>query len=164
MNLKKLFGRKRYEKYQEERDKAELLRRDGIIREGKNLEFWKVLKEEVEEEILKAIELLIYPNLMREYGLENDLNEVQYLRGMIFDARIYNIALSQAEIKSEMWRFAIPDSSCKGMWRLDEGAMNLAPGGVDCTDISGNGNHGTCTNMGGDEDWVAGPPITPLLG
>ena len=83
MNLKKLFGRKRYEKYQEERDKAELLRRDEIIREGKNLEFWKVLKEEVEEEILKAIELLIYPNLMQEYGLENDLNEVQYLRGMI---------------------------------------------------------------------------------
>jgi len=88
----------------------------------------------------------------------------QSWNGDLADVKVYNRALTLAEIQSDMYRYTIPDSSCKGMWRLDEGAMNLAPGGVDCTDISGNGNHGTCTNMGGDEDWVAGPPITPLLG
>ena len=88
----------------------------------------------------------------------------QSWNGDLADVKVYNRALTLAEIQSDMYRYTIPDSSCKGMWRLDEGKMDSAPGGVDCADISGNGNHGTCEASMGNEDWVAGPPITPLLG
>ena len=73
--------------------------------------------------------------------------------GLIADVRIYNRALTLAEIKSEMYRYSIPNSNCKGMWRWDD--MQ----GYDTKktfDLSGNNNTGTHT---GTSNGNSNPPI-----
>ena len=79
--------------------------------------------------------------------------------GEMSNVTIINRELSVGEIRSEMYRSHIPESNTKLCCRLDEMSDNTAPGGVDCADISGNGNHGTFL---GDPQWVDGPPVKIL--
>lgn len=82
-----------------------------------------------------------------------------YFEGVINGVMVIHRALSIGEVNNLRYRRPFPDSDVKGLWRFDEGALNLAPGGLDCTDISGNGNHGTAEASMTDSDYVDGPPI-----
>ena len=66
--------------------------------------------------------------------------------GSIDDVRIYNRALTPSEVEG-LYNFA---PGPVGHWKMDEGS------GTTANDISGNGNHGTLTNMDGSSDWVSG--------
>ncbi len=77
----------------------------------------------------------------------------------IHDFMLIHEALSPDRIRELMNRRAISWSLVKGLWRFDEGALNLAPGGKDVADISGNGNHGDESGTMTNGDYVSGAPI-----
>jgi hypothetical protein len=93
-----------------------------------------------------------------------------YFNGQVADARVYNVALSAANIK-ELYddsKIIIPtkndasggfvaQTNLKGHWPLSEGAGTL------CYDGSGNGNTGTMTNMDAATDWLTGQTGAPQL-
>lgn len=76
--------------------------------------------------------------------------------GTIAGAQIWDTALSADKISTLVPRRIIAQTNLTGYWRLDEGAMNLAPGGLDAVDLSGYENHGT---EGGTPVHVDGAPI-----
>jgi hypothetical protein len=93
-----------------------------------------------------------------------------YLDGNISNVRVYNKALSAANVK-ELYddsKIIIPtkndasggfvaQTNLKGHWPLSEGAGTL------CYDGSGNGNTGTMTNMDAATDWLTGQTGAPQL-
>jgi hypothetical protein len=60
--------------------------------------------------------------------------------GSMDDARIWNKALTQDEIQSNMYREIQPQDGLVGYWKFDEGSGEIAK------DSSGNGNDGTLVN------------------
>ena len=85
-----------------------------------------------------------------------------YLNGQVADVRIYDVALSAANVK-ELYddsKVIIPSgvsqASLIGWWPLTEGAGTL------CYDGSGNGRTGTITGGEGDE-WTTGQTGAPQL-
>ena len=86
-----------------------------------------------------------------------------YFQGLMSEVRLFNRALSVAEIKSNMYRSIVAETGLKGYWRLDEGKLNAGPGGKTAVDLSGNGNHGDDNGTMTDSDYVPAPPITVLM-
>ncbi|MFN7707828.1 MAG: LamG domain-containing protein [Sphingobacteriia bacterium] len=63
--------------------------------------------------------------------------------GELDEIRIWNRALSQDEIRHKMCQKLTGDEpGLVAYYRMDEGADNTCPGGLDVCDASGNGNHG----------------------
>jgi len=79
--------------------------------------------------------------------------------GKMAEFSLWDKELAQGEVYNMMHRSLIPDANVLNYSRMDNGADNLAPGGVDVTDYSGNEHHGT---FGGNPTWVDGPPIKIL--
>jgi len=82
--------------------------------------------------------------------------------GIIADVKVFDVALSAANIK-ELYgdsKVIIPSNisqtNLKGWWTLAEGAGDI------CYDGSGNGYHGTASNTDGDE-WLTGQTGAPQL-
>ncbi|MDD5627058.1 MAG: LamG domain-containing protein [Patescibacteria group bacterium] len=75
---------------------------------------------------------------------------VYHFNGLIDDVRVYNRALSAAEI-----RYQYNQGDPVAYWKMDEGS------GTSAYDSSGNGNTGTLTNMD-NTDWVNGEFGTAL--
>ena len=82
--------------------------------------------------------------------------------GKIADVKVFNVALSAANMKElyDNSKVIIPSNisqtNLKGWWSLAEGTGNT------CYDGSGNGYHGTATNTDGDE-WLIGQTGAPQL-
>lgn len=82
--------------------------------------------------------------------------------GKIADVKVFNVALSAANMKElyDNSKVIIPSNisqtNLKGWWSLAEGTGNI------CYDGSGNGYHGTATNTDGDE-WLIGQTGAPQL-
>ena len=72
-----------------------------------------------------------------------------YFNGLIFDARIYNRALSPSEVKT-LYESRGSDNIVNGLvgrWLMNEGTDGaVAAGANSVIDISGDGNHGTPVN------------------
>jgi len=67
-----------------------------------------------------------------------------FFDGRIDEIRIWNRALTEAEIRHKMTeRLTGTEPGLAAYWRMDEGTDNTCPGGQDVCDASGNGNHGT---------------------
>ncbi|MFN8923428.1 MAG: LamG domain-containing protein [Sphingobacteriia bacterium] len=65
------------------------------------------------------------------------------LTGRLDEVRVWNRALSQDEIRHKMCQKLTGDEpGLVAYYRMDEGADNTCPGGLDVCDASGNGNHG----------------------
>jgi hypothetical protein len=81
--------------------------------------------------------------------------------GLIDEVRIYNRALSAAEV-ARLYRLTKPkiltpnNNGLVGYWSFNDGAGGYAG------DMSGNGNTGTLTNMDSSTDWVPGKLGTAL--
>jgi hypothetical protein len=85
-----------------------------------------------------------------------------FTTGQLAEVKVYNNVLTQAQIKSDMYRSIVAESGLRGYWRLDEGKLNAGPGGKCVVDLSGNGNHGDDNGSMTDSDYVGAPPITML--
>ncbi len=94
-----------------------------------------------------------------DIDIGQDPDDNNYYDGKMSNIFILNREMTVAEIRSTMYRRWIPESSTVLCLNLDEGADNLAPGGVDCADISSYGNHGTFVS---GPTWTDGPPIKIL--
>ena len=80
----------------------------------------------------------------------------RYFNGQIDDVRVYNRALSGEEVKAlfTQTQQTIQQKDTKkglvGYWSMDDGT------GTHVSDLSGNNNNGTMTNMDANTDWVDG--------
>lgn len=76
--------------------------------------------------------------------------------GSYDEIRYWNVTRTQAQIQAYMHRRIMSQANLLALWRCDNGADNLAPGGKDLTDLSGGANHGT---FSGSPSWTTGAPI-----
>lgn len=85
----------------------------------------------------------------------------EYFYGSIAESIIIKgVEYSADQVKSAMVRRYLPNSNTVIYYPLDEGADNLAPGGLDAADLSPQANHGTIHLHGsGTSTWDDGPPI-----
>jgi hypothetical protein len=86
-----------------------------------------------------------------------------YLDGSISNVKLYNVALSASQVK-ELYQDSkviipsnVSQTNLKGWWPLVDGAGTIAYDG------SGNGNHGTLTNMDPATDWLTAQTGAPQL-
>jgi len=86
-----------------------------------------------------------------------------YFNGQVADARMYNVALSAANIKEfyddskVIIPYGVSQTNLKCWWPMIDAAGTIAYDG------SGNGNDGTLTNMDAATDWLTGQTGCPQL-
>ena len=98
-------------------------------------------------------------------GLSNDValgartGGVKSVNGVLDEVRIWSIARTQAEIQSTR---TTPlngnEAGLVGYWAMEDGT-----GSTTVTDVTGNGNDGTLTNMDPATDWVEGHAFPPTV-
>jgi hypothetical protein len=81
---------------------------------------------------------------------------IQHMNGALDEVRMWSMYRTPAQIRSNMYRRILPQTNLIWYFRLDEGAVNLGPGGKTAVDLSGNLNHG---DDYGDPTYISGPPI-----
>ena len=87
-------------------------------------------------------------------GSRQDINR---LKGIVDEIRIWNIARAEAQIQADMNRPLNGDETgLAAYYQFDHTS------GTTLTDLTGNGNHGTLKNMN-DADWIESEAMRPLV-
>lgn len=74
-----------------------------------------------------------------------------YFDGKMDELRVWNVTRSQSEIQQTMYGLLNgTEAGLKAYYQFEDG-----PGSGTLTDVSGNGNNGTLTNMDNANDWVS---------